>query len=210
MKYEKLNRLRNEWPEVPIMALTATADPRVVEDIIGKLGLKDHLLVKASINRPNLRYTVLPKPPRLPAAIKKWIDDNHPGEPGIIYCLSRKNCEELSQKLCGDGLRAQFYHAGMTQDDKEIVLNKWQHGTLQVIVATVSLNLSSCQRLSRRYLQIAFGMGIDKSNVRFVIHDCFPKTFQGYVQETGRAGRDGKPADCVLCEDANASCLHWC
>jgi superfamily II DNA helicase RecQ len=132
---------------VPIMALTATADPRVVGDIIGKLGLKEHLLVKASINRPNLRYTVLPKPPnsRLSATIKKWIDDNYPGQPGIIYCLSRKNCEELAEKLRGDGLQAQFYHAGMTQDDKEVVLNQWQRGVLQVIVATVSFSLCAYQ-----------------------------------------------------------------
>lgn len=128
------------------MALTATADPRVVGDIISKLGLKEHLLVKASVNRPNLRYTVLSKPPnsRLSATIKKWIDDNHPGQPGIIYCLSRKNCEELAEKLRGDGLQAQFYHAGMTQGAKEVVLNEWQRGVLQVIVATVILSPRAC------------------------------------------------------------------
>jgi len=125
------------------MALTATAEPAVVGDITGKLGLREHLLVRTSVNRPNLRYTVLPKPPntRLSAAIKQWIDNNHPGQPGIIYCLSRKSCEELSEKLCRDGIRAQFYHAGMVQDEKDVVLNNWQRGTLQVIVATVSLSL---------------------------------------------------------------------
>ncbi|KAF8320040.1 ATP-dependent DNA helicase [Clavulina sp. PMI_390] len=183
--YEKLSRLRKEWwPDVPIMALTATADPKVVGDICFRLGLKDdHLMVKTSVNRPNLRYTVVPKPPanRLCPAIKTWIQENHPGQPGIIYSLSRKNCEELAPKLTREGIKAHHYHAGLTQEEKAYVLQQWQNGDLQVIVAT-----------------IAFGMGIDKANVRFVIHDTFPKTFQGYVQETGRAGRDGNPADCLL------------
>lgn len=124
------------------MALTATAEPKVVGDIIFRLGLKDHLLVKTSVNRPNLRYTVVPKPTgaRLSAAIKSWIDQNHPNQPGIIYSLSRKNCEELAPKISSEGINAHHYHAGMTQEEKSDVLGRWQRGKLQVIVATVSFD----------------------------------------------------------------------
>lgn len=139
-QYQKLERLRQEWPDVPIIALTATAEPRIVQDVISKLGLKNHLLVQTSVNRPNLRYTVVPKPAatRLCASIKSWIENNHPNQPGIIYCLSRKNCEELAEKLWKDGIRAYHYHAGLSQEEKNDILRKWQGGKLQVIVATVS------------------------------------------------------------------------
>lgn len=121
------------------MALTATATPKIVHDIIGKLQMSDPLMVKTSFNRPNLHYTILPKPPatKMCSSIRDWIDKHHPGKPGIVYCLSRKSCEEFATKFRALGVGAEHYHAGLAQDEKEDVLRQWQSGDVQVIVATV-------------------------------------------------------------------------
>ncbi|OAA73261.1 RecQ family helicase MusN [Cordyceps fumosorosea ARSEF 2679] len=181
--YKALGQARKKFPNVPIMALTATATQNVIVDIRHVLGMKTCKVFSQSFNRPNLYYEVRPKGNAVSsiATIATLIHSQYSGLTGIVYALSRKGTESVAEKLREKGISAQHYHAGMTAPEKVKVQTDWQQGTTKVVVAT-----------------IAFGMGIDKPDVRFVIHHGLPKSLEGYYQETGRAGRDGKPSDCIL------------
>ncbi|CAH7686402.1 P-loop containing nucleoside triphosphate hydrolase protein [Phakopsora pachyrhizi] len=175
-------KLRGQFRGIPFLALTATANHRVQQDVINNLGITGCKLLTQSFNRPNLRYEVRVKTKEVLNDIIRIIKVDHPNECGIIYCLSKKQCEDVAAHLkMKHGIRAHHYHAGMTKDDRQKVQHAWQKGVLQVISAT-----------------IAFGMGIDKPDVRFVVHHSMPSSLEGYYQETGRAGRDGKISECVL------------
>lgn len=182
--YKALGEVRRKFPGVPVMALTATATENVKVDTIHNLGIDGCEVYTRSFNRPNLYYEVRMKGKGKEDlnSIASLIREKHSKQTGIIYCLSRKNCEDMAKALCKDhSIKAQHYHAGMDTAAKSEVQRQWQAGKHHVIVAT-----------------IAFGMGIDKSNVRYVIHHSMPKSLEGYYQETGRAGRDGKASSCYL------------
>ncbi|CAG2203562.1 BLM [Mytilus edulis] len=181
--YKKLNMLKLRFPGVPVMALTATATPRVRKDIIHQLGMRNPKWFVQSFNRPNLKFSVMPKKPStLTADIIKNIKERFPGKCGIVYCLSRNECDTVAGNLMKAGIQAVSYHAGLSDGERITVQESWLKGyRCKVICAT-----------------IAFGMGIDKSDVRFVIHYSLPKSVEGYYQEAGRAGRDGLMAHCIL------------
>ncbi len=178
-EYRELKKVRAQFPDVPIMALTATATERVREDILKQLKLRDARCYIASFNRPNLTYRVFPKG----AAYAQTLEfiSTRPNESGIVYCASRKTAETLAAKLTRDGIRAKPYHAGMDARERTRNQEAFLRDDIRVVSAT-----------------IAFGMGINKPNVRFVVHHDLPKNIEGYYQETGRAGRDGLPSECVL------------
>lgn len=178
--YQGLGQLRQDYPNVPIIALTATANERTREDIVDQLQLRNLAFFNQSFNRPNLKYYIKNKTKVLDDIVD-FIQKKHANSSGVIYCLSRKSCEQVAGQLGKRGLRADFFHAGLSKEVKNRLLEDWKADKFRIIVAT-----------------IAFGMGIDKPDVRFVIHHDLPKCMSGYYQETGRAGRDGKPADCVL------------
>ena len=178
-EYRQLANLRDSFPEVPMMALTATATGRVRQDIVTQLKLRDPGLYVASFNRPNLTYRVFAKAQAY-AQVLEFIR-KRPRESGIIYCQARKTTESLANRLSDDGIRAKPYHAGLTPSERSRHQELFLRDEARVICAT-----------------IAFGMGINKPNVRFVIHYDLPKNIEGYYQETGRAGRDGLPSECVL------------
>jgi len=178
-EYRQLAELRDHFPGVPFMALTATATERVREDIVKHLRLQDSANYVASFNRPNLIYRVLAKSKAYEQALACVRE--RPQECGIIYCQSRKTAEMVADRLTADGVKAKPYHAGLDQKDRAKNQDLFLRDEVRVICAT-----------------IAFGMGINKSNVRFVIHYDLPKNIEGYYQETGRAGRDGLPSECVL------------
>lgn len=177
--YTQLGALKASFPNVPLVALTATADATTRQDILDQLGMAQAQVHLASFDRPNLFLEVRPAQDRL-GQILDFLDAR-PGEGGIIYCLSRKGTEELAQKLRAKGHRAQAYHAGLSPEERSAVQEAFVTDHLPIVTAT-----------------IAFGMGIDKSNVRWVMHYNMPKNVEGYYQEIGRAGRDGLPAHALL------------
>ena len=178
-EYRELKKLRKHLPDVPIIALTATATERVRADVIKELQLRDARFYVASFNRPNLTYRVVPKTApyeQLLAFIR-----SRPNDSGIVYCASRKSTESLARNLNEDGVSAKPYHAGLTNVERTKHQDAFLRDDVRVITAT-----------------IAFGMGINKPNVRFVVHYDLPKNIESYYQETGRAGRDGLPSECIL------------
>ena len=178
-EYRSLSVVRGRFPGVPVIALTATATKKVREDIVRQLEFKDHATYCGSFDRKNLRYVIRDKQNGY-YHILHYIEDR-PGQSGIMYCQSRNSVERMAAELTADGIHALPYHAGLPQNTRTEHQDKFKRGEAQVIVAT-----------------IAFGMGIDKPDVRFVMHYDLPKNLEGYYQETGRAGRDGLPADCIL------------
>ncbi len=178
-EYRQLSRLRTVLPEVPVMALTATATTRVREDIVRHLALREPRCYVASFNRPNLTYRVAGKQRAFEQVLA--LIQKRPEESGIVYCQSRKSAESLAEKLRADGVAARPYHAGLSDHERAENQEAFLRDDARVICAT-----------------IAFGMGINKPNVRFVIHYDLPKNLEGYYQETGRAGRDGIPSECLL------------
>ena len=178
-EYRQLSNLKIKFPNVPVIALTATADRVTRRDILKQLGIESAETFVASFDRPNLSLNVLPGRKRL-QQIQSFVS-KHEGQAGIIYCLSRKGTETVAANLQGAGFKAEFYHAGLPSDKRSRVQEQFLKDDIQIIVAT-----------------IAFGMGIDKSNVRWVIHYNLPSNVESFYQEIGRSGRDGSPADTVL------------
>ncbi|ETN86575.1 ATP-dependent DNA helicase, RecQ family [Necator americanus] len=181
--YKKLLSLRRDYaqPKVPIIALTATATPKIVADTKDHLGIADSKLFISSFVRSNLTYEIIPKAAKSFLNVVEKMKQLYPGKAGIVYCLSRKECENVCTSLTKAGVRAEVYHAGLPDKARVQVGYRWLRNNINVICAT-----------------IAFGMGIDKPDVRFVIHYSLPKSIEGYYQETGRAGRDGHPSYCLL------------
>ncbi|HDL1274932.1 TPA: DNA helicase RecQ [Mannheimia haemolytica] len=181
-EYTLLGGLRNTFPNVPLMALTATADLTTRSDILHHLRLNSPHIYLGSFDRPNIRYTVQEKFKPLEQLIK--FISKQQGKSGIVYCNSRKKVEEITEKLSARKISVMGYHAGMSFEQRERVQNAFQRDDIQIVVAT-----------------IAFGMGINKSNVRFVVHFDLPRSIESYYQETGRAGRDDLPSEAVLFYD---------
>ena len=177
-EYRRIRPIINEIGQAPLIALTATATPKVQMDIQKNLGMSDASVFKSSFNRPNLYYEIRAKH-NVDHDIIRFIKQNE-GKSGIVYCLSRKKVEELTELLIANGIRARAYHAGMDAATRAANQDDFLMERVEVIVAT-----------------IAFGMGIDKPDVRYVIHYDIPKSLEGYYQETGRAGRDGGEGYCL-------------
>jgi ATP-dependent DNA helicase RecQ len=188
-EYRQLGALRAAWPQVSMHAFTATATTRVREDIVRQLGLRDALVLVGSFDRPNLIYRVRPRLSReqqLDAVMAA-----HRGEAGIIYCISRKDVDQTAASLAAAGHKAVAYHAGLSDDERSRNQDAFIDERADVVVATV-----------------AFGMGVDRSDVRFVVHAGAPKSLEHYQQEAGRAGRDGLAAECLLLY-SSADFLKW-
>jgi ATP-dependent DNA helicase RecQ len=181
--YRNLAALKQRLRRAPILALTATATPEVTLDIVEQLGMREPRIFRGSFFRKNLRISAVPKgdvPVSTRVAIREFVATRR-GQSGIVYCLSRRATEAMSQELLGAGINAAHYHAGMEAAERARVQDGFREGRIDVVVAT-----------------IAFGMGIDKPDVRFVVHHDLPRSIEGYYQEIGRAGRDGLVSDCVL------------
>lgn len=178
-EYVQLGRLRQAFPNVPTIALTATADEQTRQDVLQRLNLQHARQFIAGFDRPNIRYSVLEK--QKPYAQLTAFLEGQQENAGIVYALSRKRVEEVADRLAADGYRASAYHAGLPDKERHRVQEAFLRDELQIVVATV-----------------AFGMGIDKPNVRFVVHYDLPKNIESYYQETGRAGRDGLPAEALM------------
>jgi ATP-dependent DNA helicase RecQ len=191
-EYRELKTLRTHFPDVPMMALTATATERVRADIVKQLKLREPRCYVASFNRPNLTYRVIPK--AVPYEQLLEFIRSRPNDSGIVYCASRKSADSLARNLNEDGVSAKPYHAGLTSAERTKNQEAFLRDDVRVVTAT-----------------IAFGMGINKPNVRFVVHYDLPKNLESYYQETGRAGRDGLPSECVLLFSASdvAKQLHF-
>ncbi|MFC1237712.1 ATP-dependent DNA helicase RecQ [Vibrio sp. F74] len=181
-EYAALGQLRMQFPNVPFMALTATADDATRKDIVSRLHLNQALIYLGSFDRPNIRYNLVEKHKPVSQVVRFLATQK--GQCGIIYCGSRKKVEMLTEKLCNNHIRAAGYHAGMDSDERAYVQDAFQRDDVQIVVATV-----------------AFGMGINKPNVRFVVHFDIPRNIESYYQETGRAGRDGLPAEAMMLFD---------
>ncbi|QLL31032.1 hypothetical protein HG536_0A08470 [Torulaspora globosa] len=178
--YKELKYFKREYPDVPMIALTATASEQVRMDIIHNLELQNPVFLKQSFNRTNLYYEILKKTKNTIFEICGAIKTRFKGQTGIIYCHSKNSCEQVAAQMQRNGIKCAFYHAGMEPDERLTIQKAWQADEIQVICATV-----------------AFGMGIDKPDVRFVYHFTVPRTLEGYYQETGRAGRDGNFSYCI-------------
>ncbi len=177
--YRNLHVLRTVFPGVPMIALTATANARVRQDIVSQLQLDQGRIFQSSFNRPNLTYRVIPKKRALDRLLAEI--QARPGQSVIVYCFSRKGAEKVAADLRANGIQAAAYHAGLLPQERTQIQDRFIRDETPVIAAT-----------------IAFGMGIDKPDVRLVVHMDLPKSVEGYYQETGRAGRDGLPSDCLL------------
>ncbi|KAM3721249.1 RecQ-like DNA helicase [Dirofilaria immitis] len=190
LDYTKLQSLRRMFPNpvVPIMALTATATPKIVTDTRIHLAIEQSKLFISSFVRTNLKYDVIAKGPRSLVRVMDRMKILYPSKSGIVYCLSRKDCESVSKMLENQAISSEVYHAGLSDKKRLEVQTKWINNQVNVICATV-----------------AFGMGIDKPDVRFIIHFSMPKSIEGYYQETGRAGRDGLNSYCAILYNYNDS-----
>jgi ATP-dependent DNA helicase RecQ len=188
-EYRQLASLRERFPSASVHAFTATATPRVRQDIAAQLHLRDPEVLVGTFDRPNLVYRVVPRTDRIGQTLETL--GRHRGEASIVYCISRRETEELAARLAAEGILARPYHAGLDATERHATQEAFARETIDVVVATV-----------------AFGMGIDRSNVRLVLHTSLPKSLEAYQQETGRAGRDGLAAECVLLY-SSADVFSW-
>ncbi|NDC62738.1 MAG: DNA helicase RecQ [Planctomycetia bacterium] len=188
-EYRQMAMLRERFPSASLHAFTATATPRVRDDIVAQLHLRDPDVLLGTFDRPNLVYRVVPRTDRVAQTLQ--VLGRHAGEASIVYCISRKETERLAARLAAEGILARPYHAGLDPDERRRTQDAFARETIDVVVATV-----------------AFGMGIDRSDVRLVLHTSLPKSLEAYQQETGRAGRDGLAAECVLLY-SSADVFSW-